>query len=134
MTRHVQRRLLINDRPNHQPAGKPEDELARELAQVVFYTAKVGAIPREPGFISSLVYFFRLVMRRLLVWYTRPLHEYQSHVTHSLNIVQARLTAHALKMEELMAGLRAVTANVDAAMRQERQRQADLEEDFRQQA
>ena len=134
MTRRVQRRLPINERSNHQPAGKPEDELARELAQVVLYSAKVGTIPREPGFINSLVYFFRLVMRRLLVWYTRPLHEYQSHVTHSLNIVQARLAAPALKMEEMMAGLRAVTANVDAAMRQVRHRQADLESDFQQQA
>ena len=73
-------------------------------------------------------------MRRLLVWYTRPLHDYQSHVTHSLNIIQARLAASALQMEELMAGIQAIATNVDTAMRHVWQRQADLEKDFQQQA
>src|SRR5256885_3411680 len=130
----AQRRMRINERLTDKPAAARDDELAKELAQVSLHTSKVGTIPRHPGFINNLVYFFRLVMRRLLVWYTRPLHEYQSHVTHSLNIIQTRLEAPALQMEELVAGVRAIATNVDAAMQQARQRQADLEEDFRQQA
>src|SRR5438552_1413640 len=74
-----QRRWRINDRPTDKPTVAPEDELARQLAQVSLYTSKVGTIPRPPRFLNKLVYFFRLVMRRLLVWYTRPLHDYQSH-------------------------------------------------------
>src|SRR5438105_13016986 len=110
-----QRRWRINDRPTDKPTVAPEDELARQLAQVSLYTSKVGTIPRPPGFINKLVYFFRLVMRRLLVWYTRPLHDYQSHVTHSLNIIHDRLAASALQMEELMAGIQAIATNVDTA-------------------
>lgn len=119
--------------PSSDPPDGMDDHLAREIALTTELTGKVGIAVRRPGLLNIIAYWFQRVVGRLLVWYTRPLHEYQSHVTHSLNILQARVEAPKKLALNLDNGIRQIELNVDAAVAELRARQAELEKDFQQQ-
>jgi 2-polyprenyl-3-methyl-5-hydroxy-6-metoxy-1,4-benzoquinol methylase len=47
---------------------------------------QVGTInPRRPGWLNDLIQLAKKAIRRALTWYTRPLHEFHSAVTRTLN-------------------------------------------------
>lgn len=59
--------------------------LHRQLDLVHELHAAVGTInERRPGVGNSIIQFVKKLLRRLLTWYTRPLHEFHAAVTIAL--------------------------------------------------
>jgi len=74
-------------------------ELHTNLAACNALHSAVGTInPRRPGLHNDIIQFAKKVMRRILTWYTRPLHEFHGAVTRTLNETSVAL-------QQLRAGL-----------------------------
>jgi hypothetical protein len=75
------------------------DELRRAAASLEHLGKAVGAInPRRPGWHNHLIQLAKKALARLLVWYTRPLQEFNASVSRSL--------------EELASAVDRISANV----------------------
>jgi 2-polyprenyl-3-methyl-5-hydroxy-6-metoxy-1,4-benzoquinol methylase len=62
------------------------DRLRREVAEANLSHNLVGTInPRPKGLHNDVAQFLKKVMRRMLTWYTRPLHQFHGAVARSLN-------------------------------------------------
>jgi SAM-dependent methyltransferase len=81
-------KFTITSRTNAQSNAGPLtdlDVLRREVADANLTHAAVGTInPRQRGIVNSAMQFVKKVMRRLLTWYTRPLHQFHGSVARSL--------------------------------------------------
>jgi 2-polyprenyl-3-methyl-5-hydroxy-6-metoxy-1,4-benzoquinol methylase len=63
----------------------PESALHESLAVCNSLHSAVGTInPRPPGVHNQVIQLFKKIMRRMLTWYTRPLHEFHGAVTRTL--------------------------------------------------
>jgi len=77
-------------------------ELRRNAAATDKLRSQVGTInPRRPGLHNHLIQLVKKTLRRMSMWYTRPLHEFHGSVTRTLNE-----TARALEnLQQMMRGL-----------------------------
>lgn len=67
--------------------------LEQHLAACDALSHSVGTINlRPPGISNSLIQFVKRILRRLLTWYTRPLHEFHDAVTQALAQVSSEIT------------------------------------------
>lgn len=76
--------------------------LLQEVQQCSLLCGAVGTInPRPPGAINAAIQLFKKITRRLLTWYTRPLHQFQGSVTRALQESTNALQAMTAKLQAL---------------------------------
>jgi hypothetical protein len=103
-------------------------KLHQELMTVHALHAAVGEInPRPPGLHNEAIQFVKKAMRRMLTWYTRPLHQFHAAVSRAFQ-EQARVSDTVLvslrsllelqvEVGELRRSVVALSRNVDALSR-----------------
>ncbi len=77
------------------PVGDETLDLRNEIAIAEDGSRQTGQLnPRNPGVVNDAVQFSKRVMRRLLSWYTRPLHLFEGAVIRALQHVDNILNNH----------------------------------------
>jgi hypothetical protein len=83
--------------------------LHHELMAVHALHAAVGEInPRPPGLHNQAIQFMKKVMRRVLTWYTRPLHQFHAAVSRALQEQGRLVSEHAAAIKDLRGALEAL--------------------------
>ena len=90
--RHTGEPAQITQHPTAAPilsSARPDYDLHELHANLAACNALHNAVgmlnPRRPGLHNQALQFVKKIMRRSLTWYTRPLHDFHSAVTRSLN-------------------------------------------------
>jgi len=91
-------------------------DLRRNLHDCNALQNSVGSLnPRNPGLQNNLIQLVKRVMQRALSWYTRPLHEFHSAVTQTLNETTKSLENAQAGIQQLRAEL-IVSARLDSRL------------------
>lgn len=100
-------------------------DLLQQLDAIRGAHHQVGEVnPRHPGLINSLIQTFKMSLRRILTWYTRPIVDFQAHTIQFLSETAEILGREQSRLAGLEKKIELVTTDL-ADLRQQMQSRFD---------